>query len=379
MELVVIVEKPSKNRTVALFDFGHGQRFEIYIEAGCPISELADPWLALALPLAMARGLDVRVLGQVSRSALDSQVKVQKELLAGHPYMKPIRVVAEEVVSGPNPKIVSQARRIGSFFSGGLDSTFTALSLPKNTELISVWGFDVPLSQSNHWEMAWNSIRKQAIEFGKNPMMVKTNIREMSDKFLDWGTEYNGAALAGIALALAPRFREVRIPGSYTNNYIAWGSFPTLDKSFSTDYLDISDHGLQVRIEKAQFVLKNGAMAGLRVCWQNKQGLPNCGKCSKCIRTRFECHWLGNGVFPKGLHGLPPVASVLKLNFSKGDYKFLKEDLHWVRQNIGGSHWEYRFLFFLVFTKSQLRANILKLIPNGARAFLVRKFRQMWP
>lgn len=375
MELVVTVENPSKSRTVAVFDFGCGKKFELFIESDYVLSDLADPWLALSLPLAMARGLDVRVLGRVSQSALESQVQVQKELLAGHPYMKQIRVFAEEVVSGLNPQTIVQDRQIGSFFSGGLDSTFTALNLPKNSELISVWGFDVPLSQSNHWEMTWNSIRKQALEFGKNSMMVKTNIRDMSDKFLDWGTEYNGAALAGIALALAPRFREVRIPGSYTNNYIVWGSFPTLDKSFSTDYLDIADHGLEVRIEKAQFVLKNHAMAALRVCWQNKQGLPNCGECSKCIRTRFECYWLGNGVFPEGLHGVPRLASVVKLNMSKGDYKFLKEDLVWVRQNFGASHLIYRFLFFLVFTKSQSRENFLKLLPTGARNLLARKFR----
>ena len=372
MELVVSVQNPSKSRSEALFDFGHGEKFEIYIETASELSNLADPWLALSLPLAMARGLNVRLVGSVSQSALNNHVNIQNELLAGHPNLKQVDVFAAEVIVELNPKALKKERRTGSFFSGGLDSTYTALNLPEHSELITVWGFDIPVEDTDHWGITSPLIVEQATAFGKSSVVVKTNLRDMSDKILDWGTGYNGTALAGIALALAPGFREIYIPGSYTNNYVVWGSFPTLDKSFSTDYLEIADHGLEVRIEKALYVLNSGAMKPIRVCWQNKSGLANCGECSKCIRTRFECYWLGNNVYPDGLWGVPSRVSVLKLNLSEGDYKFLREDLNWIFLTTQKRWLNYRVLFCLVFIKSQIRKGVVGKIPPRLKDFLKR-------
>lgn len=116
---------------------------------------------------------------------------------------------------------------------------------------------------------------------------METNLREFSDRYVNWYL-YHGAALAAVGLLLSSRFRKMFIAASRTYaDLIPIGSHPLLDPLWSTETLEFVHDGCEAtRIEKAAAIASdNIALKHLRVCWENRSGAYNCGQCEKCLRT----------------------------------------------------------------------------------------------
>ncbi|MBF9237030.1 hypothetical protein I2I05_06440 [Hymenobacter sp. BT683] len=209
-------------------------------------------------------------------------------------------------------------RHAASFLSGGIDSLSTLRLNQLNfsedhpqriKDGIMVFGFDIAgrEHEKNHeeqFEIALQALENIASESNINLIPVYTNIRHLNDDISFWMTKSHGAALAAVGLALSNRINSVYIGSSYDiANMQPWGSHPILDSNFSSQYLAVHHDGAELsRLEKTEIVANwNLGLNNIRVCVAN-EGVLNCGKCEKCVRTMFQLYALNKlqdtNVFP---------------------------------------------------------------------------------
>lgn len=78
-------------------------------------------------------------------------------------------------------------------------------------------------------------------------------------------------------------------------NVTTWGSTPLMDPLFSGSSLRIEHDGARLsRLEKVRLLAPwPEAINSVRVCFVNRPGELNCGRCEKCIRTKVELAAVG--------------------------------------------------------------------------------------
>jgi hypothetical protein len=198
---------------------------------------------------------------------------------------------------------VEGVKRAGAFFSGGVDSFFTAIRGvgPEARreddvidDLITVWGFDIPLENAAAFKRVRDLLARAAEDLGKGFISVATNLRTRRWAVTEWTRLSHGAALASVALILESRYRRVFVPSSMTHRDMKpWGSHPLVDPLFSTSELRIVYDGIGYdRVMKLQLLINSDvAMRTLRVCWRSATGI-NCSACEKCYRNMLILHLL---------------------------------------------------------------------------------------
>ncbi|MDJ0391916.1 hypothetical protein QMK17_01040 [Rhodococcus sp. G-MC3] len=225
----------------------------------------------------------------------------------------------------------SGASGVGSFFSGGVDSFYTAITQSDRiTHLIFVHGFDIKISDGALADAAQAAAREAAADLGKPLVEVTTTIRSaFGDPLrMAWGNVYHGPSLAHVGLALAPHIKRVLVPSSNSRDQLSpWGSHPDLDPCWSSSEMAVEHHELDVgRIGKIRRLGDSEtAMAHLRVCWHNTNGSYNCGHCAKCIRTKLGL--MVAGAESPMLPGPIDPNTVRRMFVSPGERKFLREAL----------------------------------------------------
>jgi len=180
----------------------------------------------------------------------------------------------------------STGRRVGAFFSGGVDSFYTLLK--HQAEITDLIFIDMRLDNPVLREKISAKIRGVAAAFGKNIIAIETNVRELMRPYVKWGPMGHGSVLATIGHLLSPSFRRIYIPTSLTFAHLPpWGSHPVLDHLWNTETLDFVHDGCEAnRVEKVGRLSDcKIALENLRVCWRNPGSAYNCGRCEKCLRT----------------------------------------------------------------------------------------------
>jgi hypothetical protein len=168
---------------------------------------------------------------------------------------------------------------------------------------------------------------------GKEQILVKTNIRDLSNGILQWGRDYHGTALAGVANLLYNHLKKVHISPSHSVETKRWGQFPSLAKAFSTDYQQLEEHRGLVRSEKAATVGNKPGSVNIRVCYRNISGTVNCGTCIKCVRTRLEFDLVKAKHRPVGLEAKASFTELLNVKYERHDYLFFLDSINWARNN----------------------------------------------
>jgi hypothetical protein len=264
--------------------------FELRIET--PLPPPNHDWiLPAALPLAMAMGCEVQFEPAISPLLLQTVPTIQQIFTAftGNKWKR--------VAVGAQPGLVGSRSNdnVGLFFSGGVDSLY---SLIKNrdaiTHLVLVHGFDIRLDQTELFSLAEAAARQTAAEFGKQLIVVRTNVRDVSNRYADWGM-YHGAALAMVGHALSSVLGTCIVAATYTYaNMPCRGSHPLLDPLWSSETMSFVHDGLEAnRMQKLALIAGNeAALSTLRVCWSSEQEY-NCGHCEKCLRTMIALLALG--------------------------------------------------------------------------------------
>lgn len=253
----------------------------------------ADAALAACLMPAMRSGGTLTMSDPVSAKVLRNQRESQAIQRAwsldwtfGEMPLEEVEVLAPTRAEDPAPG----NGRVAAFFSGGVDSWSTVLCNPDVTDLIFVRGFDLVPGAVHQLELA-NTIearlREAAEAMGLRLHVVETNLRTLSDPEIMWDCFYASAASA-VALFLAPLFERVLIAGAYDfEDQANFGAHWLVDQLWSTERLEIvDDGGRRSRMDRLREVAQHPvARQTLRVCWQNRDGAYNCGRCRKCLLT----------------------------------------------------------------------------------------------
>lgn len=254
-------------------------------------AQAGEALLAATLLPAMRRGLSLQIPGEVSPRLLTAIPRIQKLLQGWDARFQRVIVDAH-----PGSVPVGARGDIGLLFSGGVDSFYTLLKhRGEINELIFVHGFDLPLGRVALRGEISRKLRLAAAELKKPLIEVETNLRAFSDRHVPWEM-YHGAALASVALLLSPRFSRIYIAGTrHSADLVPWGSHPDLDPLWSIENMAVEHDGTEAtRPEKVKAIAADTtALKYLRVCWENRGGRYNCGRCEKCLRTMVSLRIAG--------------------------------------------------------------------------------------
>lgn len=253
------------------------------------LSTSGNPWLACLLPVAAVIGEPLRIGAPV-----DSQLyEGARELLQiWHCWYPAVHIVALEAKPGP-AATEQNARRVGGFFSGGIDSFFNVLHEQENglhtiDDLLCVGGLDIPLSNPEAQQRWQASLARAGDDLGKPLIDVATNLKyTLFGKRTFLAELSQGCALASVGLALEKKYSQLVIGSSGTYlNLEPWGSHPLTDPLLSTATTKIRHYGGGfTRFEKVAYVARSEmALSALHVCFRSKSE-KNCGECDKCLRT----------------------------------------------------------------------------------------------
>jgi hypothetical protein len=271
---------------------GKGQDLWFRGPQGLLRAEGADAFVITCLPTAMKLGAQMVVEDAVSPKLLASLDTVQDILCKWHPGFRRVAIQAQP----PKPRPAPAADRVAAFFSGGVDSFYTALKHRETlAALVLVHGFDMALEKVELRSRVSEALREAASALGKPLLEIETNSRTITDPHADWLYQQFGPALAGVAMLL-DGFDRVLVPSgkSYANLDVV-ASHPLLDPLWSTEYRALLHDGCERdRPEKVAAISDSPAVwRWLRVCWRNPGDTYNCGRCEKCIRTMLNLQAAG--------------------------------------------------------------------------------------
>ena len=273
--------------------------FEVPAALEGSLSLDGTPWLAALLPIAVTLKEPLRITLPVDSRLLRQARELMAIWRSWYPDLTVIPLEADArdetaILDRPGPG------RTAAFFSGGVDSFFTALRPREHGEshigeLLSVWGFDVPLGHADAAARLSRRFTSVAADLGMTFTDVATNLRETRWSESDWATLAHGCALGAVALALEPRYANVMVAatGGYRDLH-PWGSHPLTDPLLSTSRMNVVHDGAAfTRTEKTMLLAASPvAMRELRVCWRSRTD-TNCESCSKCYRTMLILELLG--------------------------------------------------------------------------------------
>jgi len=194
------------------------------------------------------------------------------------------------------PRRGRPTRGVASFFTGGVDSLYTALRHHDEiSALVYVHGFDIGLSSESLRVQISERLRVAATRLDMDLIEVVTDLRRFSDLYVPW-LLYHGAALSGVALLLEKHFRKIYVPATLTfANLAPLGSHPLVDRLWGTESVEIEHDGCEAtRDEKLDEIgHRPELLEHLRVCLANGEDIYNCGRCEKCLRTMVALRLTG--------------------------------------------------------------------------------------
>ena len=357
--------------------------FEVDQKYRAQVSTSGNLWLVLLLPLAVTLGEPLEICAPVDPRLLRNMHEVMRIWRSWYPELQSVPIKART-----RKNVLHGKRKVASFFSGGVDSFSTVLryekALNKNTpyeisDLINVWGFDVPLKNHNAYSMMRESYLKAAGKLHKNLIDIKTNVRELRWKQANWAFLSHSCALVSVALLLEKRFQKVLIAstGGY-HDLQPWASHVLIDPKLSSTNLEIVHDGAEMRrMRKTEIVCKSPvALEHLHVCWLHGSN-SNCSECLKCYRTMLALDLYGkldeSITFDKTKYSLDKVAKMFVDDYY--DRRYMEEilDAAYKHGRIDIAHAIERS-----FRHTQLLKKLLPLSRNVRDVMRNRRFVWRW-
>ena len=300
--------KKSGKRVIleATLEFLSGREKDIFLsipkEYSHFVSDSYDSFLASILVPCMKFKEDIVIVGEISSEFLASVRNVMLQLEKWNLGLSQVSIKANKV-SKKEAKRLTKIKNSGLFFSGGVDSFYTFLKNKKEEKskinhFIFVLGFDIRLEDKEMFAKVFRNIKTIAKKEGIKLIDVKTNIRDVLDKYTEWDYSH-GSAMAFISMALRNGFSKIYISGGLEAEYAPkrpYGTHPELDPLWSTNDLRFIHIGTDAtRMQKImKYVSKSKvALKYLRVCWRGRKGQFNCGICEKCMRTMLSLYSAG--------------------------------------------------------------------------------------
>ncbi|WP_143162531.1 hypothetical protein [Couchioplanes caeruleus] len=263
-----------------------------------------DPFVAALLGVAMRLGEDLHIDADVSpRLHRHAATTIQDIWTRWHADFQRVRLHCGVGA----PRMPEREHRRGLFFSLGVDSAYC---LAKNRhggpvvedridDLIMIEGFDVYLWESERFPPMVAAAERVAAATGARVVPVTTNLREVTDRVVDWVTMHFAAGLASTVLGIGGAYDAVHLAASFTyDNLFPGGSHPLLDPLWGTEGVTIVHDGCEAgRMDKIRVLADpeyQVLLDNLRVCNTGElTDAYNCGHCEKCVRTMIALRAVG--------------------------------------------------------------------------------------
>ena len=294
IQLVGEVCYDDKPNIIENYWFEFDKEYEKYISLS------GTPWLACLLPLASVLKEPLRINAPVDSKLYANIGKLMHIWKEWYPELAIIPVEANV----ENTRMDNLSKDTACFFSGGIDSFFSVLHNETNrdpniptriNDLISVGGFDIPLSNISAFYDLCTRYRNIASKLGKRHIAVVTNLKETKYLKANFAQLSHGCALAAIGLFLEKKYSNILIAATHDKNHLEpWGSHPHTDILLSTQKTEIVHDGNDFnRVQKSDFLSSSDlALQNLLVCSRSKSD-KNCCKCNKCYRAMMTFEILG--------------------------------------------------------------------------------------
>ena len=256
-------------------------------------SPVMDFALWAILPIAMRVGGEVECNFPVSKNSLGSARKIAS-IWAGW---------CPEIYSVPDLRIeqIEDSENVGgkslTFFSGGVDSTYTALKLKEegiSTDSLTVHGMDFRYYDKTKFQ----AFLDQTLEFRaasfEQSILVRTNVYDIYNSLrcnpLDGHVTHIFALVASACLFSAYQNYFIAADYRLDQQYAVhpYGSNTSTNRLIhtSTGRLLTRDDDV-TRSYKTKYIYNSGMeLDSLTICKDYNVRPKNCGVCSKCIRTK---------------------------------------------------------------------------------------------
>jgi hypothetical protein len=220
-----------------------------------------------------------------------------------HPRVRPVPVEASDGFATLSPRAEPLA---AAFLSGGVDSlslVASGVSDPLRPTRLGIFlfgwhGDELEDGEARPRRLRAHEAQRRRLEawagrLGVSLVSVSSNVRAFHPHF-DMSMQVGfGAGMVSAAHALRGSLSSAALAsGGYPGPMPPHGSHPDLDRLFSSSAVEVV-HGEagRTRLDKVRSLATTpGVEDVLQVCLQREvlpEGVPNCGDCEKCVRTRL--------------------------------------------------------------------------------------------
>lgn len=263
------------------------------------------PFLTNVLPIIWLTD-SVLEIDKIDQSFIESAEDVKKAFIDMYPNAKfkgKIKVKNHILI----PKDDSKEEKSSIFFSGGVDSTSSLITVEKSKPiLITIWGSDIWDYDELGWQKAKETVERFGKEFNLKNWYVKSNFRKfikeqvLTEDFKNdlqdswWHGVQHGIGLLGHVAPYAYQYNITThyIPATYTkeDKNVTCASYPTIDESLKFVNCKVIHEGFdktrQQKIKNiCEYTKNSNKDIKLRVCYMERGTKLNCCHCEKCYRT----------------------------------------------------------------------------------------------
>lgn len=268
-----------------------GATTPIYYEVeGIDLPPLRDHNFAVwhALPLALRNGWDLHVDGPVDEEVLRNANCMAQVWEAWQPQQfRAVSVSASETAGDCN---AGERREDVTFYSGGIDSTYMLTRLGRRSArsvALIVHGMDYNPEQDGPFSALMQRTAPLLQSLNYDRVVLRTNASRIASGHHAWGM-----ALAGHGFLFSGLFKRANFAADFTwmQDLVTfpWGLNHVTNRLFRCASFEVVP-----RCEDATRCEKAGALASdpqalqaTSFCKRRDVRPDNCGKCSKCLRTK---------------------------------------------------------------------------------------------
>lgn len=271
-----------------------------------PILETYDFAIWGFLPIAMRLGKDIYIEGVVSTKTIESAHEVSSIWANWLPNIyQSISIKARKILDVSMP--IEHEKHL-TFFSGGIDSTYSSyksyLKNGKDSDCLTVHGMDYKFDDSEKF----NELFRQTEEFRKmvfdRSRVIKTDAYSLYSRY---GCNPKGGHVTHIFSlfscgSLFEEYSQYRIAADYrldqqfaVHPYGSNTASNRMMQNFKGSLITLDDD--ITRSKKTTYLSQSELdLTTLSICVNYKFRPKNCGKCSKCMRTKAMFYAQNNSI-----------------------------------------------------------------------------------